>query len=90
MKFTVIWTPTAEKDLAAAWVDRAQDRAAITRAASSIDTLLRHDPQLQGESRYDTVRILPIPPLGVDFDVNEQDRLVYVLTVWYTGNSPRT
>jgi len=89
MKFTVIWTPTAEKDLAATWVDRVQDRAAITRAASSIDSLLRHDPHLHGESRYDTVRILHVPPLGVDFDVQQNDRMVFVLSVWYTRKAPQ-
>jgi len=27
------------------------------------------------------------PPLGVDFDVSEDDRLVYVLAVWYIERS---
>lgn len=45
-------------------------------------TLLREDPYLHSESRSGSVRILLVPPLGVDFKVLEDDRLVKVASVW--------
>jgi hypothetical protein len=83
MRHTVIWTPTAEDDLAALWI-AATDRQAVTVAADTIDALLRTDPTTRGESRFDTVRMLRVPPLGVDFEVVDDDRIVYVLSVWRT------
>lgn len=81
MTFTVLWTPSAEQDLAAVWV-AAHDRAAVTSAAATIDALLRENPQALGESREDSLRITFVAPLGVDFEVVEEDRIVYVLSVW--------
>lgn len=81
MKYTVLWTPAAEQELAAIWMD-APDRAAVTSAASSIDALLAENADRQGESRHGNLRIIFAPPLGVEFDVLEEDRIVYVLAVW--------
>ncbi len=81
MRFTVVWTPSAEQELAAIWLVAA-DRPAITSACNTIDALLARDPSSRGRPRYDTVRELVVPPLGVDFDVQEDDRMVYVLSVW--------
>lgn len=81
MKYTVLWTPAAEQHLAAVWLD-ARDRSAITSAAGSIDDMLSEDAHCRGESRESTVRVTFVPPLGVEFDVLDQDRIVYVLAVW--------
>ncbi len=81
MKYTVVWIPSAEQDLAELWLI-ATDRAAVTQAANEIDRLLRHDPEQQGESRSDGVRVLLVAPLGVQFEVLSDDRLVRVLHVW--------
>jgi plasmid stabilization system protein ParE len=81
MTFTVLWTPTAEQELASIWLS-AEDRNAVTSAAHTIDTLLRTDPETRGESRQGTLRVLFVPPLGVDFDVVADDRIVYVLSAW--------
>ena len=81
MRYTVLWTPAAEQDLARIWTD-AEDRAAIASAADTIDVLLRDDPHLRGESRSGQLRILFVPPLGVDFEVLHEDRNVRTLTVW--------
>ena len=81
MKYTVLWTSPAEDQLAAIWL-RVEDRRKVTSAAQAIDALLREDPQERGESRSGTKRIMFAPPLGVDFNVLEDDRLVYVLGVW--------
>ena len=81
MTYTVLWTPEAENDLATIWIE-SEDRKAVATAANAIDTLLREQPQSQGESRYDSVRVMFAAPLGIDFEVVEEDRAIYVLTVW--------
>lgn len=68
MMFTVVWTPAAEQNLAALWL-QASDRNTLAMVSNTIDALLRQDPQTRGEPGFDTVRELVIPPLGVDFDV---------------------
>lgn len=87
MKFTVIWTPAAEQDLAAIWLD-ADDRNAIASATNTIDWLLARTPESLGAPRFDTVRTLAIPPLGIDYEVVEQDRIVYVLSIWLSAGAP--
>jgi plasmid stabilization system protein ParE len=86
MKYTVILTPAAEQDLARVWMN-ASDRNAVTAASHLIDRLLANDPEKQGAPRFDTVRTMSIPPLGVDYEIVEDDRIVYVLTVWDTSQS---
>lgn len=79
----VRWTPTARKELTALWVeaDSAQ-RHLVTAAAYAIDQRLKVDPQLQGESRSNSRRVLFEPPLGVLFRVIERQSKVRVLRVW--------
>lgn len=81
MKFTVTWMRAALDELAGIW-NTAEDRRAVSAASYEIDRLLGSSPKLQGESRSGNVRIMFVPPLGVDYEVLEQDRLVRVLTVW--------
>lgn len=80
MRYNVLWTPIAEQRLASLWL-AAENRAAVTSAAHSIDRLLMHDPVHVGHDCFDCVRTLNRHPLGVDFEVVEAERLVYVLTV---------
>jgi plasmid stabilization system protein ParE len=89
MTYTVAWTPTAQDDLAAVWL-AASDRNAVTNASHEIDRLLKNDPETQGTPSFDTVRTLIVPPLAVEFEVVEDDRIVYVLTVWdaTAGSTP--
>jgi hypothetical protein len=83
MKYTVLWTPRAERALADVWI-AADDRKEVTAAASKIDVLLAKKPASVGDLRFDTVRTLLVPPLGVDYEVIEGDRIVYVLFAWDT------
>ena len=83
MTFTVLWTPRAERDLTSIWTS-AKDRTAVSSAANGLDALLRSEPQNKGESRFGTVRVVFVPPLGIDLQVMEKDRKVYVLRVWRT------
>jgi mRNA-degrading endonuclease RelE of RelBE toxin-antitoxin system len=81
MKYSVLWTPTAERDLAELWLDSA-DRQPIRSAADTLDKLLGDDAHLRGESRYDSLRVVHAAPLGVDVDVDQLNRVVWVLRVW--------
>ena len=81
MKYTVLWAPTAEQDLAAIWME-AEDRGTVASAANTIDALLAADAHLRGESRSGSLRIMFVPPLGVDFEVLQEDRTVFVVAVW--------
>jgi plasmid stabilization system protein ParE len=84
MRYTVIWTDPAEQNLAAIWM-AALDRSEVTSAANIVDQLLAEDAETRGEIRFDTVRSLVILPVGVDFEVVELDRIVYVLSVWHVA-----
>jgi hypothetical protein len=87
MKYTVHWTPSAEQELADIWMNAA-DRAAVTSASHTIDRLLAWNPDKRGAARFDTVRTLTVPPLGVDFEVVDQDLIVWVLSAWDTTKAP--
>jgi hypothetical protein len=81
MKYTVVWKPAAEQQLAQLWIS-APDRAEVTAAANAIDAVLSQDPLAQGEARSDGERIFFVEPLAVLFRVADPDRLVTVLAVW--------
>jgi hypothetical protein len=52
-----------------------------------LDSLLRDDAHLLGESRSDSLRIVHAAPLGVDVDVDQDNRVVWVLRVWRFGKT---
>jgi plasmid stabilization system protein ParE len=81
MSYTVVWRPSAERDLAQIWND-APDRDQVTAAADSLDECLRRDPLSLGESRGDVIRIATEAPLTILFDVHVDDRKVIVWDVW--------
>jgi hypothetical protein len=81
MRCTVVWMPGAEQRLATVWM-ASSDRSGVTRAANEIDRLLAVDPQTIGDLRFDTVRSAVVWPLGVEFEIDEDDRMVRVLSVW--------
>jgi hypothetical protein len=81
MRYTVLWTPTAENDLADLWL-QGPDRDAIRSAADTLDDLLRFDAHSRGESRYESLRVVLAAPLGVDIEVDQDNRTVRVLRAW--------
>ncbi len=83
MKYTVVWKPAAERHLMEIWM-RADNRDAIARAADNLDASLAHDPDEQGESREEGVRVTFVAPLGINFEIAASDRQVRVLAVWRT------
>jgi hypothetical protein len=68
------------------------NRSGVTRASDHIDHLLAVDPETVGDLRFDTVRTAIVWPLGVEFEVDEGDRVVRVLSVWnaITDHPPLT
>ena len=54
----------------------------FAKTAGEIDGHLLGQPNEFGESRYDTVRIGFVHPLGVQFEVLEDVRTVIVYDVW--------
>lgn len=80
MKFTVVWKPDAEGELAEFWMNK-PDRHSLAAAANRLEALLADDPLNAGEGRSGTTRIVFDGQLGLVFDVSEADRLVTVLQV---------
>lgn len=76
MRFTVVWSPVAQDQLAEIWV-RATDRAAITQASHRIDQLLRVDPHLLGFPWYGD-RLITVLPLRVIVSINWMDMIAQV------------
>ena len=81
MTYTVVRRPFAERNMAEIWTNAA-DRQPVTRAADSIDSLLRTATLDVGESRGDNIRILTVSSLSVYYDVYEEDCLVAEWAVW--------
>ena len=74
MIFTVVWTQTAEDELALICVC-SPHRESVTQAARSLDQLLKHQAEFVGRSHGD-YRLLSVPPLVIAFAVCPADRLV--------------
>lgn len=81
MKYTVVWRPEAEDELAAIWLV-AEDRDEITAVSGVVDRTLKWDPYNSSESRGGNHRILLIEPLVVYYRVSDEDRLITVESVW--------
>ena len=78
MTYEVVWTPDAERDLADVWL-AAADRRAVTAAAHRIDQELGRSPLNFGKPRTSGVnRVAVVAPLGVTFEVVEDDKQVLV------------
>lgn len=85
MNYIVIWSRRAENDLADAWLDAA-DREAVTDASAELDAGLADRPFRVGNPRGSTVRRYAVlPPLGIAFDIVEDDKKVIVQTCWLVG-----
>ncbi len=81
MKYTVVYLPSAEQQLADLWL-KAANPAAVTQASDKIDQLLKNDPLSVGESRVTNLRIVFEDPIAAIYDVREADSVVKVWAVW--------
>ena len=85
MRYAVEWTVNALDQLAEAWMN-ASDRGDVTAASHQLDTELRRDPMHLGESRDSSVNRTAIAmPLGIEFEIIEDDKRVRVVRVWAIG-----
>lgn len=80
MKYTVVWQPSAQQELTDLWIESAR-RNALTAAADEFDRMASTNPEVLGESRDATRRIVILGRLVVLFAVHELDRQVIVLDV---------
>jgi hypothetical protein len=86
MRFTVVWFPSSQSELARLWFD-APDRAAVAAAADLMDSALAQDAMNCGESRDAGSRVMFAHPLAMEFQVNEGDRVVTVIGIWRPRSS---
>ena len=69
MKWTVLYTPQADQELAAAWL-AAQDRNAVAKASNLVDACLAADPENTGVPCSNGARYVVEPPLCVEFEIS--------------------
>ncbi len=82
MRYNVIWGPHAEQMLAAIWL-ASRDRASVTQATDVIESHLMRSPLRTGEPMSSSVhRFIWLPPIGVEFEVIEDDKRVIVQAVF--------
>lgn len=82
MKYEVVWGNRAENMLATAWLGF-PDRNAVARAAESLDRQLANDPLHMGVPRTSSVhRLAYRTPLGIEYEVIEDDKKVIVQGVF--------
>ena len=82
MSYVVLWRKNARDELTNLWL-YSPDRNDITSATAKIDTLLADSPLYEGYPLRSSVhRRLSVPPLGVLYEVIEDDKRVIVLAVF--------
>ena len=81
MSYRIEWIPDALRDLAAVWL-ACKNRNAVTFAANEIENVLALFPNSAGELSFDTVREYTYPPSGIEFEVDEVNHVVTILSVW--------
>ena len=79
MRYTLVWIPDADDELARIWTEAA-DKRAVTDATNEIERILKRQPLTEGES-YDDDRRLAVDPLEVIYTVSPDDCMVRVLWV---------
>jgi hypothetical protein len=81
--FRVEWLREAVGELAELWIEADSPfRQAITEATHALDQELQADPFRGSESREGEVRISFSNPLAILFEVDLQQRIVWILHVW--------
>jgi hypothetical protein len=82
MNYSVLWTDNALDELAAIWT-AASDRNAVTTASHRLELDLTREPYSRGIRRNSSVnRTATDLPLGVDYEIIEDDKRVRILRVW--------
>ena len=85
MSYRVEWTPEAENDLASLW-NATTNHNAVTAATAWLDAHLLIDPLHFGQPWTSSVhRIAVRDPIGIEFEVIEDDKRVIVHGVFAIG-----
>jgi hypothetical protein len=80
MNYSVDWTDDTLAALAAVWL-RSADRQAVSAAQATIDRELARDPFGAGIPVSEGLYALEVPPLRVQYEASEEDRVVTVVSV---------
>jgi hypothetical protein len=82
VRYDVVWAPEAEDELAALWL-ASTDRPAFSRAVAAVEAALERQPLYLGTPLRSSVqRFLWNLPVGVEFEVVEDDKRVIVLNIF--------
>jgi hypothetical protein len=82
MNYVVHWTEEALDELAAAWT-ATSDRNAVTAASYRLESDLAREAYKRGIPRNSTVnRTATDLPLGIDYEIIEDDRKIRIVRVW--------
>lgn len=82
MNYRIIWSKRAEDDLAILWLNTA-NQTLISSVSQFLDVQLMRTPLTVGESRESSVnRVIYQDPLGLVYDVIEDDKSVIVQAVF--------
>jgi mRNA-degrading endonuclease RelE of RelBE toxin-antitoxin system len=84
MRYTVIWAPIAQNQLAQMWLE-ALDRSAISQSSDRIDELLATDPHKHGSNLREGLNKLQVYPLRVIFEIDDADCKVRVVRISLVG-----
>jgi hypothetical protein len=79
MKWTVVYQPSANSDLAEIWIE-SDNRQAVSDAADAVEIELTRRLMEVGESRESNMRLIIQSPLLMFYDVIPDDLRV---TVWH-------
>ncbi len=82
--YTVTYIEDARDQLAEIWLE-VLDRSAVAKADDEIDRILKDDASLKGTEVREGLRQLVVPPLKVQFTIEEDDRLVTIWSVRHIG-----
>jgi hypothetical protein len=84
MNYTVEWTQPAEDELIALWM-AAPDQSLMTTAVHRLEQRLQFNPYVGRAHQSSVNRVVLSSPIGIWFDIIEDDRKVLVLSVWPIG-----
>lgn len=82
MSYSVEWSRTALRQLAATWL-AAPDRGAVTSASHRLERALASGPYAVGLPRGSSVNRTAIDlPLGIEYEIIEDNKKVRVIGAW--------
>ncbi len=81
MSYIVIFTPQVNRDIVDYWIESLHQRE-MTRAIDDLVRQMRNDPLEIGESRGGNRRVVFQWPVGMEFEVDEENQQVEVYNFW--------